>query len=462
MPLHLTLLGLFVVAQIGVGLWIGRRVRALNVFFVAGRRLPAVLVFATILAANIGAGSTVNAAALGYRFGLSAWWWNGAAGLGTIILGLWVGPRLWAMAREGGFLTLGDLLESRYGERFRTATSLLIWGATHWILAAQLIGAGWILHVVTGLPREAGAMVGGLVMVLYFVAGGLLGSAWVNLVQLAVLLAGFILALPPALASAGGWRSFETTAGLDPGYTSLTSPDAPWLSLAVLLVPAFIVSPGLVQKAYGAENERAVRVGVTAAGVALLGFGFIPPLLGMAARVYHPGLPAADLALPTLMVEALPPLLGALALAAVFAAEVSSADAILFMLATSFGQDIYKGRLRPSASDAQVLRVARGAAIVGGGIGILLALQVPAIVDALKVFYSVLTVALCVPVLLTLLPVRAARAAAHASLVAGLVAMVATYAAGGDAGVGGWSPAAAGLAASAVGGFVAIGLGARS
>ena len=76
MSLYVWLLAVFVAVQIGVGLWIRRRLRGASDFFVASRRLPAPLVFATFLAANIGAGSTIGAASLGYRIGLGGWWWN--------------------------------------------------------------------------------------------------------------------------------------------------------------------------------------------------------------------------------------------------------------------------------------------------------------------------------------------------------------------------------------------------
>ncbi|MCK5448526.1 MAG: sodium:solute symporter family protein, partial [Gemmatimonadetes bacterium] len=53
---------LYSAVLVGLGLWIGRRVKAAGSFFVAGRRLGPILLFATVLAANIGAGSTVGAA----------------------------------------------------------------------------------------------------------------------------------------------------------------------------------------------------------------------------------------------------------------------------------------------------------------------------------------------------------------------------------------------------------------
>ncbi len=66
MNLHLLLLAVYSALLVGVGLWIGRKVSGAGDFFVARRRLGPVLVFATVLAANIGAGSTVGATGIGY------------------------------------------------------------------------------------------------------------------------------------------------------------------------------------------------------------------------------------------------------------------------------------------------------------------------------------------------------------------------------------------------------------
>src|SRR5512143_2705527 len=95
---HLPLIALYSAGLIGLGLFLGRKVKTTSGFFVANRGLGAGLIFSTVLAANIGAGSTVGATGLGYRFGLSAWWWNGSAGIGSLLLALWVGPRIWRRA----------------------------------------------------------------------------------------------------------------------------------------------------------------------------------------------------------------------------------------------------------------------------------------------------------------------------------------------------------------------------
>jgi solute:Na+ symporter, SSS family len=439
---HLILLLIYSAGLVALGLLVGRLVRSSGSFFVAGRGLSAVLVFATMLAANIGAGSTVGASSLGYQIGWGAWWWNGSAGLGTLVLAWWIGPRLWREASTRGFLTLGDYLEFRYSPAVRLVAALVLWSITVFVLAAQLIGVSSVLQVVAGQPRWVGAVVGGALMLTYFVAGGLLSSAWVNLVQLVVMMAGFLAAVPFAIGAAHG---VPVTAGPGPsGAQSFVQ----GTFLVPLLVPAFIVSPGLVQKVYGAVDERAVRTGVGLSGLALMLFAFLPPLLGLCAHALHPGLPSADLALATVLVHDVPPAVGSLGLAAVFSAEVSSADAALFMLATSLSQDLYRRFLRPSASDAQVLLAARGAAVAGGVVGMALAVVVPTVVTALTAFYSLLTVLLFVPVIAAVALKDVGGADALLAMGSGVAVTVATQVTVGAAGWHGWGPAPLGLAAS--------------
>jgi SSS family solute:Na+ symporter len=166
-----------------------------------------------------------------------------------------------------------------------------------------------------------------------------------------------------------------------------------------MLGPSFFLSPGILQKVYGAKDDRAVRIGVLANAAALFVFAFMPVLLGMIARARHPSLPAIDLALPTLLVHDVPLIVGSLGLAGLVSAEISAADAALFMLATSLSQDLYKRFLNPAATDSQLLGVARGASILGGAAGVAIALVAPTVNEALKFFYTLLTVSLFVPVL---------------------------------------------------------------
>jgi SSS family solute:Na+ symporter len=396
-------------------------------FFVAGRSLTAPLLFSTVLAANIGAGATIGAAGRGYFDGISAWWWNGSAAIGSIFLAFFVGPRVWRIARDHNLYTTGDFLELRYSSLVRGIVTLLIWLGTLSILAGQLIAGAAVLDVVADVPRWKGTIISAVVVTTYFMAGGLLSSAWVNAVQLVVLLAGFAVAVPLVLSRAGGLAHVVSAPQVPETFASVFHSAGP-LSGWTLLVfaPAFVISPGLMQKAYGAANERAVRIGIGLQAAVLAIFAFAPPLLGMAARATHPGLTNPNIVLPTVLVEQLPPWFGALALAAVFSAEVSTCDAILFMLATSLSQDLYKRFLQPEADDRDVLVVARLASLAGGIGGVVLALLLETVQSALAIFYALLGVSLLVPVVGGLYLRRAGAREALASIVAGNLTLLVT------------------------------------
>jgi solute:Na+ symporter, SSS family len=392
---------------IGFGLFISRRVKKVDDFLVAGRSLGPGLLATTFLAANIGAGSTVGATGLGYTYGFGAWWWVGSAGIGSLILANTVGPKIWALAAKHGWRTVGDYLDYRYNRSVRGLIAVLLWLGTLMILAGQLIAIAQILEVVAGLPKWAGCMIGGIVVTSYFAAGGLLSSAWVNLIQLIVMFAGFLLAIPFGVAAAGGWRALQPAIDA----SSSLGLRGVW-SYVAILVPSFIISPGLIQKLYGAQNEQGVRIGVSWNAFGLMAFAFVPAILGVIAHSQFPGLTNRELALPTIMTKLMPPWLGLLTLAAVFSAEVSTSDAILFMLSSSLSIDLYKAFLMPAASERNLLLVGRLAAIGGAFFGVLLAIILPSIISALQVFYTLMAVALSAPLIVGLYsrrpkPVRA-------------------------------------------------------
>ena len=449
MTVSFALLIAYAALFIALGLWIGRRAQASD-FFVAGRRFGPGLIFSTFLAANIGASSTVGATSLGFSEGLSAWWWNGSAGIGSLILAFSVGPHMWREAKAHGDLTLGDFLERRYGRAMRGLVASLIWLGTLTILAAQLLGVAAVLNVTGGFSMLAGCAIGALVTLSYFIAGGLLSSAWVNLVQLVVILAGFAVAVPYSVSHAGGWTAITAMAGSRTDLWFSSGPGSGW-RLMFLLAPAFIVSPGLLQKAYGARDERAVRRGIAWNGAVLLIFACAPAAIGLAAHTLYPSLDRPDLALPTILANALPPSLGVIALAAVFSAEVSSADAVLFMLATSASRDLYRGFVRPEASQEDVLRVARIAAVVGGFCGVGVAMIYGSVRAAVSVFYAILTVTLFVPVIGGLYAPGAGRREGLASILTGVPVLAVTHALTSGRGYAVLSPALAGVLASAVG-----------
>lgn len=312
MSLYLGALLFYSVFLMALGVYISRRVRNSSDFLVAGRSLGPGRLFATFLAANIGAGSTVGATGLGYRFGMSAWWWVGSASIGTFLLSQFLGPRIWRIAKEHNLATLQDFLEFRFNKTVKGIISVLFWCGSMAILAAQLIAMSWILNTVAGIPKWAGCAIGGFVAIVYCTAGGLMSSAFVNMFELAVTMTGLLLAVPFALHALGGWSHVHALvlaqrgAATAPMFSVVGAGSKQVLAWVAILLPSFMISPGLVQKLYGARDVKAVRIGVGINSLGQAVFAFVPPVLGLCAVAALPHLANPELALPAAMKFLLP------------------------------------------------------------------------------------------------------------------------------------------------------------
>lgn len=429
---YVWVIAIYAFVLIGVGAVMAKRVKGSDDFFVGGRKFGPILLFITLVAPNIGAGSTVGVAGLGFQVGLSAAWWIIASAVGTFILAVFVGPPIWRLAKKHNFYTLGDYLDYRYNRNFRGLISLMMGIGTIAIFAGQLMGIAWILSVVAGVTKSVGILIGAIVVVLYFCAGGLVTAAYVNSIEATVKLVGFFIAVPFVLNFVGGWSGLETKVAANLGDAMQTaryfSMDGVGFTAIMgyfmMLTPSFFISPGLIGKIYGAKNERTVVLSTLLCGIVMLIFAIIPVILGMAASVVVPNLSERDLALPIVMKECMPFWASALALAAIFSAEISAADAVLYMITSSFTKDIYKSFIKPDISDEKLLRNSRVVTVVAGCIGVGMAIILPNVISALSIFYSLMSVSLTAPLLFGLFSKRPSTTAAFVSAIAGIITTV--------------------------------------
>jgi SSS family solute:Na+ symporter len=294
-----------------------------------------------------------------------------------------------------------------------------------------LIAVAWILNVVAGVSKPIGCVIAAIVVTTYFTLGGLHATARVNVLQLTVKLTGFLIALVYLLNTSSdfsGPHSLAASLGAEQassyfGFMGKGGSSA--LRYFAILAPSFVISPGLLQKLFGARDERAVRVGVGANALALLAYAIVPVLMGIIARSRFPALAGHELALPTLLTQALPVWLGALLLGAIFSAELSAADAALFMMSTSLSKDLYKAFISPDATEPRLMRVARASAIACGAGGAMLAILLPTVITALTIFYTLLTAALLLPLVAGL---YTTRVSAHAAIISIVTSVTVTLA----------------------------------
>ncbi|MDO4552485.1 MAG: hypothetical protein Q4C22_03000, partial [Bacillota bacterium] len=112
-----------------------------------------------------------------------------------------------------------------------------------------------------------------------------------------------------------------------------------------------------IQPILAARDVHVARKAAFITAAVVAPFGILTALLGMCARIIYPDLGNAKLALPTLMMD-MPPVLGGIVLASIFAAVLSTISPIILAAGTMFTRDIYD-RFSKNTDDKRTLFVSR-------------------------------------------------------------------------------------------------------
>src|SRR5246500_3286366 len=143
MNLYAIVLGLIVLALLGVSIARLGKVKTKADYLVAGRSLPAFVLVFTLLSSWIGSGSLLGGAENAYNHGLVALWQGGGGWAGLLLI-YFIAPR----ARRSAKFTIPDLLEARYNQTARVLGVIAVLFAYTAITSYQFIGGGDILYLI--------------------------------------------------------------------------------------------------------------------------------------------------------------------------------------------------------------------------------------------------------------------------------------------------------------------------
>ncbi|OZY83652.1 sodium:proline symporter [Cellvibrio mixtus] len=332
------------------------RVRKNNAqdYYLASHSVPPWLVGLSAVATNNSGYMFIGVIGYTYAVGLSASLLMIGWIIGDFLASLWVHQRLRAQAFNHGETSYVGVLASWAGfpgRRFRIIAAVigLIFLLSY--AGAQLVAGSKALQVLLDWPAWLGAVIGAVLVMLYCIAGGIRASIWTDAAQSLVMILAMGLMLFVAVQSLGGISASVAAMNDIPGFLSFA--------------PASVVLPG------------AAGVGIFFVGWLLAGFsviaqphimvrfislnatqGFVQTRLwyyawfvvfycmatavGMLSRIYLPESAQfdAELALPQMAVELLPPILVGLVLAGIFAATISTADSLLLSCSSFISQDL--------------------------------------------------------------------------------------------------------------------------
>ncbi|MGM0689217.1 MAG: sodium:solute symporter family transporter [Bacillota bacterium] len=114
---------IYMLVMVGIGWWSSRKIKDSTDYIVAGRRLPLFFTIGTLFATWFCAGTLMGATAQAYLFGnqgviFDSW----GAALCLIPAGIF----FVRMMRRGGYLTLVDFFDIRYGKKMGIAASIVL------------------------------------------------------------------------------------------------------------------------------------------------------------------------------------------------------------------------------------------------------------------------------------------------------------------------------------------------
>jgi len=414
---------IYCVAMLGVSAFFMLRVSKPADYLVAGRGRPAFVLTGTIAGMCIGTGVLIGATGLAYQHG-----WAGCAqplglGFGTLLIGL-----MFAVMRRYKFMTLAEEIACYYGNNrivVEFSNISLFLSQLGW-LTVQIMGGTVVLGVVTGMPRDTCMVLAGLIMAAFSIPGGLKAVVYINFLQTAVLLTGFLLLAYTALANSGGLGGL--TQGIPPERLSFLGADSygGWKVFGLLLVLtlAVIADPGRRLAMFTAQSTKGAVIATVSAGLIVMCFSVLIGVTGMYAFKLNAGLDIADKALPWLVTEQLSPWLAALVVVAIASGVVSTANANATAAGTFYVRHIFPlatGRFPKNPT--LTARYALAGAFV---IATLTGLFTTDIIDFIRKFLSVTMSGLAVMILAGRFWKRATWQGALAALVVTPVVSLAT------------------------------------
>ncbi|MCK4656916.1 MAG: sodium:solute symporter family protein [candidate division Zixibacteria bacterium] len=357
-------------------------------YLLAGRNLPFWVIAPLLAGLAVGGASTIGVAERAYSSGISAGWYNAAWAAGALLVGLFAAHRY----RRLKISTLPELFERHYNVSGRVIGVIGQLVLQIVITSLQYVAGGAILSAL--LPEVFSFQTGMLVTAIVFVSITLIGGFWAagitNIVNVTFIYAGVVLGAIMAVSKVGGIG--DIVSKLPPQHPGFDLGAIGWgLIIAwfvVMCTTAFSVQ-SIAQISFAARDDQSARKGFIVGAMIILPIGFVSALIGVAAAVLHPGIVPTE-ALPR-MVLSLSPFVAGIILAGLWAADVSTASALLIGSATLVVGDLVKRFVAPDLDEKGERVVSRISVLALSVVTYILAVSVSGILKTLLIGLTLTT-----------------------------------------------------------------------
>lgn len=381
-----TVLVAYLLSMLGLGYYFMRRESGADDFFKGGGRIPwwaaGISIYATML-------SAITYMAIPAKAYATDWTYYPML-ITILVVSFPVIKYYLPFFRRLKVTSAYEYLEYRFNISTRLMASMLFIIFMIARMALVLYLPSLALTAVTGIDIRLCIVLMSIVTIVYCTMGGVEAVVWGDVVQGIILVGGAIFAVIFLAVETEGGISGCINLALEDDKLRLFNWSLNWQEATFWVVIiggmannliSYTSDQTVIQRYLTTKDERSAGQSILLNGVmsAFVSVAFYAIGTGLYTFFKtHPeqldfSMQKGDAILPYFMMSQMPVGLAGLLIAAIFAATMSTISSNINSVATAFSVDFYK-RFRQSATDHQVLRVARTTCVVSGVIGMAIAL----------------------------------------------------------------------------------------
>jgi SSS family solute:Na+ symporter len=413
--LFLGLFGLLGSLYIYIGYRASRSIITIDDYFLAGRQLGIFSLTVALIATQLGGGVILGTSKESFAHGLYGILYVLSISIGFIILAAGLAGKMRALNVH----TTAEVFQLRYhSTSLRKLASLLSMISLGGILTAQVV-ASRNLMLSLDVYSETLFIAFWVLITGYTMLGGLKAVVHNDIFQLTFIISVFAGIFGYELWSNPGAVTsilFTTHARFVPLNLATVG-----RFLSILFIPACycLIEQDVAQTLFAARSPRIALVGTFIAALCMLSFALIPTYFGMKAHLLGIHIPEGANPLIYLLDKSYAAPIMTLVVYGIFAAIISTADALLCAISSHLVQDFNIVREK-----SHQLWVAKGATLVIGIITFALGHYYDNIIDVLVGSYNIPVAALFVPLMAAFIFKTVSAKAAWASVIIGLSSFI--------------------------------------
>ena len=427
-----TVLVLYLGIMAFIGWYAGRKTNSLGDFFVLSGKAGVVVSGIAYFSTQFSMGTFLGTPGTIYGVGYAGMAISVPGAVFCMILpALLIGRKLITLGHKYGFLTMADYLTDRYDSKVMSGVlGIMMLFFLIPMMGAQIIGAGVIVHVFTGLPEWVGVVGMGIIVILYCMTGGMQGAMMTDVIQGSLMIATAIVTFVVSIVMGGGFSNInQTLHSMNEAY--LTFPGAngymPWTYYVSNIVLWFFFTmgqPHLFTKFFAMKDHKTMFKAILLGTAGMFFSATLIEWAGVNGIATIQNIEKADQIVPMILQRGLNPFLASIFIAGIVAAGMSTIDGILVTTTGAVTRDIYQKLVNKNATDESVMKLSKVITVIIGILVICFGVFQPGSIFEINLFAFSGMAIFVVPILFGIYWKKATAKGAIAAVVTGVISLL--------------------------------------